>query len=233
MSKLAEIQQALKAPKGQKNSFGNYNYRSCEDILEAVKPLLGEWHLTLSDDIVEVGGRVYVKATATLDLARNAVTDGHGPSYIATAFAREAETKKGMDDAQITGSASSYARKYALNGLFCIDDTKDADHTNTHGRAPQRKQPAPVKDKGVQKVSGKKALSPELAKAKADFSLWVDERRKGMFDDENDTPAFLKLLWKNQYGTEAYTDPFQLENLKTRISSGQVNMENGETMEAK
>jgi hypothetical protein len=125
-SKLASIQQTLKAPKGQVNTFGKYKYRSCEDILEAVKPLLGDLVLTISDDIVEVGGRVYVKATVS-------IYSGSG-SVSTTAFARESETKKGMDDAQITGSASSYARKYALNGLFCIDDTKDADATNQHDK---------------------------------------------------------------------------------------------------
>jgi hypothetical protein len=125
-SKLASIQQTLKAPKGQMNTFGKYKYRSCEDILEAVKPLLGYLVLTISDDIVEVGGRVYVKATASL-------SSGSG-NVSTTAFARESETKKGMDDSQITGSASSYARKYALNGLFCIDDTKDADATNQHDK---------------------------------------------------------------------------------------------------
>ena len=120
---LIEIQQKLKAPKGQTNNFGNYKYRSCEDILEAVKPHLGDMVLTLSDEMVEVGGRVYVKATATLTGDNDPVT--------VTAYAREAETKKGMDDSQITGTASSYARKYALNGLFLIDDTQDAD-TDAH-----------------------------------------------------------------------------------------------------
>jgi hypothetical protein len=125
-NKLAIIQQKLKAPKGQVNTFGKYKYRSCEDILEAVKPLLGDLVLTISDDIVEVGGRVYVKATVS-------IYSGSG-TLSTTAFARESETKKGMDDSQITGSASSYARKYALNGLFCIDDTKDADATNEHDK---------------------------------------------------------------------------------------------------
>jgi hypothetical protein len=116
---LAKIQQGLKAPKNQINKFGGYNYRSCEDILEAVKPLLGKLTLTISDDMVNIGDRYYVKATARL-------TDGE--NLIETsALAREAEVKKGMDASQITGSASSYARKYALNGLFAIDDTKDAD----------------------------------------------------------------------------------------------------------
>jgi len=116
---LVSVQQNLKAPKGQFNAFGKYKYRSCEDILEAVKPLLGEASLTISDEIVAVLDRVYVKATVTLTL-------GEATTSV-SAFARESLTKKGMDDSQITGTASSYARKYALNGLFLIDDTKDAD----------------------------------------------------------------------------------------------------------
>lgn len=130
---LIAVQAALKAPKGQFNKFGGYSYRSCEDILEAVKPLLAEHGilLTLTDEIVEIGGRFYVRATAQ-------VTDGESGATV-TAYAREEETKKGMDGSQITGSASSYARKYALNGLFCIDDTKDADATNDHGKAQQPK----------------------------------------------------------------------------------------------
>jgi hypothetical protein len=122
---LAQIQSQIKAPKGQFNSFGKYKYRSTEDIIEAVKPIinpLGFW-ITLSDEIVVVGDRLYVRATATLT---NGIT-----SYITTAFAREEESKKGMDGSQVTGAASSYARKYALNGLFAIDDTKDSDATNT------------------------------------------------------------------------------------------------------
>ena len=128
--KLCNIQTQLKAPKGQTNKFGGYKYRSCEDILTAVKPLLDEYNcaLIIEDIMQEVGTRVYVKATATL-------ADCGSEGIISTsAYARESETKKGMDDAQITGSASSYARKYALNGLFCIDDTRDADATNTHGK---------------------------------------------------------------------------------------------------
>lgn len=119
--KLVAIQADLKAPKGQKNTFAGYKYRSCEDILEAVKPHLARHGLVLniSDEIVEVVGRVYVKATAT-------ITDGTNSQSV-TAYAREAETKKGLDPAQVTGTSSSYARKYALNGLFCIDDTKDPD----------------------------------------------------------------------------------------------------------
>ena len=119
MQDLNRIQQALKVPKGQMNTFGNYKYRSCEDILEAVKPLLEECTLTINDEIVLIGNRYYVKSTARLskDLEQVEVT----------AYARESDVKKGMDESQITGSASSYARKYALNGLFAIDDTKDAD----------------------------------------------------------------------------------------------------------
>lgn len=119
--KLCKIQKELKAPKNRTNSFGKYNYRSCEDILEAVKPLLFREGLLMriSDEIVEVGGRNYIRATVE-------ITDGK-EKICNTAFAREAEEKKGMDEAQITGTASSYARKYCLNGLFLIDDVKDAD----------------------------------------------------------------------------------------------------------
>lgn len=123
MSLLNEIQQHLKAPKGQYNAFGKYKYRNAEDILEAVKPHLGKGTLIISDEMVQIGERFYVKATATL-------SDGK-ETWAASAFARESLDKKGMDEAQITGAASSYARKYALNGLFCIDDTKDADSDET------------------------------------------------------------------------------------------------------
>lgn len=128
ISKITAIQGKLKAPKNQFNKFGNYYYRNCEDILEAVKPLLVEQGLllTITDDIVVVGNRIYVKATVKVTDGQNEVTN--------TAFAREEETKKGMDGSQVTGSSSSYARKYALNGMFCIDDTKDSDATNTHGK---------------------------------------------------------------------------------------------------
>lgn len=134
--KLLTIQQELKAPKGQYNSFGKYYYRSCEDILEAVKPLCiaQKAVLVLLDEITEIGGRVYVKATAKL-----IDTESSG-SVTNTAFAREDESKKGMDGAQITGTASSYARKYALNGLFCIDDSKDADTNEYKEQQGQEKQ---------------------------------------------------------------------------------------------
>ena len=121
--KLAAVQSEMKAPKNLYNSFGKYSYRNAEGICEAFKPY-GKKHglsLVLSDDVVEIGGRVYVKAVATLH-------DTESPDIVSvSAFAREAETKKGMDDAQVTGATSSYARKYALNGLFLLDDTKDPD----------------------------------------------------------------------------------------------------------
>ena len=129
--KLLKAQVELKAPKGQYNSFGKYKYRSCEDILEALKPVLDKFKLTLfiKDDVIEVNTRNYVKATITL-------VNIEKPDEIieTSALAREEETKKGMDGSQITGASSSYARKYALNGMFMIDDTKDSDSTNTHGK---------------------------------------------------------------------------------------------------
>jgi len=116
---VSDIQQEIKAPKNQFNKFGKYKYRSCEDIVEGFKKLPTGIVLLISDEVVMVGDRIYVKATVTL-------TDGEH-EISSTALARESLTKKGMDDSQITGAASSYARKYALNGLFCIDDTQDAD----------------------------------------------------------------------------------------------------------
>jgi hypothetical protein len=143
---LSAIQRELVAPKGQTNAFGGYKYRSCEDIMLAVKPLLAKAHATLNvtDSVVMLGDRFYVKATATITFADD---------YIATAtgFAREALSKKGMDEAQITGAASSYARKYALNGLLAIDDTKDAD----------AKENSPKKEP-------KKDLDPKIIKSLAD-----------------------------------------------------------------
>lgn len=138
--KLAAIQHTLKAPKNQYNSFGKYNYRSCEDIIEAAKPHLQEYNLLLllNDTIKQIGERYYVEATATLiDL------DADGSTIDVTAYAREEDEKKGMDGSQVTGASSSYARKYALNGLFAIDDNKDSDSTNKG----KKKQPTEQKDK--------------------------------------------------------------------------------------
>lgn len=133
MKELNTIQSLLNAPKGQYNMFGGYRYRSCEDILAALKPLLADTKctLTISDDICQVGDRFYIKATAT-------IKNEAGETESTTAFAREALTKKGMDESQVTGAASSYARKYALNGLFAIDDTKDADYLNSSDNYTQQ-----------------------------------------------------------------------------------------------
>lgn len=154
--KLLAIQTKLKAPKGQYNKFGNFNYRSAEDILEAVKPLNVEQGLllTITDEIKEVGGRIYVVATAT-------VSDGTDELKV-SAFAREPENKKGMDESQITGATSSYARKYALNGLYAIDDNKDADeHKQQQDNAP-KKQPAQKKQQKQQQQQEKGFTEQEL-----------------------------------------------------------------------
>lgn len=134
IQRVGDIQHKLKAPKGQYNSFGKYNYRSCEDILEGVKPLLKEHNLALliDDEIVQIGERYYVKATAKITDGREIVS--------ATAYAREPDTKKGMDESQITGATSSYARKYALNALLCIDDTNDADTMDNSKKPVQQTQ---------------------------------------------------------------------------------------------
>nr|DAG11344.1 MAG TPA: ERF superfamily protein [Caudoviricetes sp.] len=153
--KLGIIQSKLKAPKGQYNSFGKYKYRSCEDILEAVKPLLAETKTVLSvtDRMEVVGGRIYVRAEAHLSDCEDA------DEITTVAYAREEESKKGMDSSQVTGAASSYARKYALNGLFCIDDNKDSDSTNTGEK---------------EKVSGRKAepaKETEMISSEATMSI--------------------------------------------------------------
>jgi hypothetical protein len=136
--RLACIQQKLEAPKGQFNSFGKYNYRSCEDILKAVKPHLGtDLSLIITDEIVLIGERYYVHATATL-------TDGK-ESVSSSAYAREEDSKRGMDASQLTGATSSYARKYALNGLLLIDDTKDADTQDNRDKSKSEQKPEPPK----------------------------------------------------------------------------------------
>ncbi len=145
MEELIKIQAELNAPKNLFNKFGNYKYRSCETIVEALKPLLSKYDcfLVINDDIVNIGDRFYVKAIATL-------SNSKGVSISTTAFAREEESKKGMDGSQLTGATSSYARKYALNGMFAIDDSRDADATNQHGKEEE----------------------PKLSKE--DFQTWVD-----------------------------------------------------------
>jgi len=130
-NQLSIIQSKVKAPKGQFNSFGKYHYRSAEDILEAVKQVVNPmgYSITISDTIINVGDRYYIKATATLSNGKE--------TWSVDGYAREEESKKGMDGSQVTGASSSYARKYALNGLFALDDTKDSDATNTHGKENQ------------------------------------------------------------------------------------------------
>lgn len=181
MEKLAKIQKELNAPKNQRNNFGGYNYRSAEDILEAVKPLLNGAILTLQDDIVMIGERYYVKATATF-------TDGEF-TKTTTAFAREPENKKGMDESQITGTASSYARKYALNGLFCIDDNKDAD-TDEHKKEVDNTPKSSIEDviKGMDRMTVKtvkqfyaKAIElygKETPEYKQWVKVWADKKEQ-------------------------------------------------------
>ena len=149
---LVNIQSELKAPKSNFNSFGKYRYRSAEDILTAVKPILAKYgcQLTISDDIVFIGSRFYIKATVT-------ITDADGNAETVSAFAREDESKKGMDGSQITGTASSYARKYALNGMFLIDDTKDADTDEYHKQTTQSQSKitkAFLKEHGNERIGG-------------------------------------------------------------------------------
>ncbi len=169
--RIVKIQEELKAPKNQRNNFGGYNYRSAEDIIEAVKPIAHKYgyYLIISDEIVEVGGRIYVKATARLQ------PNEAGNIYSATGWAREEETKKGMDGAQITGAASSYARKYALNGLLAIDDTKDADATNTHGKEEVANVVVPQTAPAVKFYTNGKELGGETIKKTEDDKAWLNK----------------------------------------------------------
>lgn len=143
--KLSAIQAELKAPKDQFNDYGGFKYRSCEGILEAVKPICAKHKTTLilTDEMVNRGDRYYIMATVFL-VDNEVVQNSHHDEIVVRAFAREEESKKGMDGSQVTGASSSYARKYALNGLFCIDDAKDSDFTNTGAQdAPQAKKAQP------------------------------------------------------------------------------------------
>lgn len=173
--KLSKVQSELKAPKGQYNSFGKYKYRSCEDILEAVKPLNAKHGvvLTVGDEVVEISNRFYVKATATF------VDIESGEKIINTALAREDDAKKGMDGSQITGTASSYARKYCLNGLFCIDDTKDADtdeYRHQQERKPQENKPQ--ERQYVKVVNGRTAVLNSNGEYVAIENLTVEQLEK-------------------------------------------------------
>ena len=172
--KLLNIQQELKAPKGQYNSFGKYKYRSCEDILEAVKPILAKYKtvLSISDEVLMVGERFYIKATATLSDAESDETISN------TALAREEVEKKGQDASQITGTASSYARKYCLNGLFLIDDTKDADTDEYH---KQTAKPEPLKEASEQECKDELNDLWERAGGKDGFEDWYKKNTEKGF----------------------------------------------------
>jgi hypothetical protein len=190
MNKLIKIQSELKAPKNQRNNFGNYNYRSAEDILEALKPLLiaNECTLFLTDSIECIGGRNYVKATALFSHADFTVS--------VAAYAREEETKKGMDGSQITGAASSYARKYALNGLFLIDDTKDSDYTNQHEKT--EKQPEKVLQK----------LSPKLTS----YAQWVK-----WFAEGKGTEAQKLVTMREKFVIDSITEQEFFKDVETYL----------------
>jgi len=179
MEKLTRIQTELKAPKKQYNSFGKYNYRSCEDILDALKPLLDRYNASviISDDIVLVGARFYVKATATF------IDNETGQQKSATAFAREPETKKGMDESQITGTASSYARKYCLNGLFLIDDTKDADTDENRNEREGRQQKQPKQQKS-QKPQEKEFDPNEVSEKQAKLNAVRSLCKQGKISEQ-------------------------------------------------
>lgn len=175
MKELLKIQSQLHAPKGQYNSFGKYNYRSCEDILEAVKPLCKDQNcsLVISDTLQWIGERYYIVATAKL-------INGKGEFIEATGMAREPHDKKGMDSCQITGAASSYARKYALNGLFAIDDTKDSDATNTHDKPASKAPTKPKVHPAVAKLNTCKNMD-ELKKVWIGLNK-VDQNTKAVID---------------------------------------------------
>lgn len=186
MELLNKIQKELKVPKNQWNAFASYHFRNAEDIVEAVKPMLGTATLIMTDEIVCVGNKNYVKATATL-------ADGK-ESESANGFAREADEKKGMDVAQVTGAASSYARKYALNGLFAIDDTRDADSTDNSAKKvePVKKPTEVEKKKGeIKKLCDTKALVPLLDKK--DYGVYV-EGVTGLKLEEGNLDAILEIL---------------------------------------
>ena len=207
VQKLAKIQLELKAPKNQRNNFGKYNYRSAEDILEAVKPLCMKYGVVVSvtDDIVfipcktvhvneshtdESEGRIYVKATVTI---RNC--DDANDFFTTSAFAREEEDKKGMDGSQVTGAASSYARKYALNGMFAIDDTKDSDATNDHGKGGQ---PASTPKSVAQAL--KPSPKPQNANKVAAWKLFKSAYHDG--EDESFIGAQFKKVCVEVSGKE-------------------------------
>ena len=186
LEKLLVVQTKLKAPKSQYNAFGKYNYRNCEDILEAAKPLCAEVKAVawLTDEVVMVGERYYIKATAHF-----ADCESENSKIEVCAFAREEDTKKGMDGSQVTGASSSYARKYALNGLFDIDDTKDSDTTNTHGKEDDV--PNPPKKETKKTLTPREMLIVSLKKKGIDVNAYAKE--KGLTTQTTDE-TYLQLL---------------------------------------
>lgn len=190
MQRLVRIQSQLKAPKNQRNDFGRYNYRSAEDILEAVKPLLAQENIlqTITDEAVVIEGWHYIVSTVTLFDALN-----NESPILVQAYAREEETKKGMDASQITGSASSYARKYALNGMYAIDDTKDAD-TDEYQSAQQQPKPTATNAK-----QAKKKVQPKKSEAhkaiEAAFNLAVVKNN----GDEKAAAVMMQMLMKEKF----------------------------------
>jgi len=191
---LNYIQVNLNAPKNQFNKFGGYAYRSCEDILSALKPLLKETgaYLVIEDGIEEINGRIYIRATASLYYKDGVVST--------MAYAREPENKKGMDEAQITGASSSYARKYALNGLFAIDDTKDPDYTNTHGKETTTK-----KTKSVEKKTTKPKSPAEETVSFDDIAKLRRQLFTVIKKKERDQNKFKEWI-KKEYDAESTKD---------------------------
>lgn len=195
MLELLKIQTELKAPKTQFNKFGGYQYRSCEDIVEALKPLQEKYKcvVLLNDELVIIGDRYYIKATAT-------IINEKGDKISVSALAREPENKKGMDESQITGSSSSYARKYALNGLFAIDDTKDADATNTHDKKPSKNQEQTL----TLTLEQKRDITELLEATNTDLNKFLDFFKVYSIDNVPYDKAFSMLTKKlNQNKGEA------------------------------
>lgn len=201
-TKLAAIQTALKAPKGQENKFGGYRYRSCEDILEAVKPLLAAQGavVQLSDTLELVGQRYYIKATASL------IDTDTGEAASVTAWAREAESRKGMDDSQVTGSASSYARKYALNGLLAIDDTRDADTMDNRDMGTRSQaQSRPTNGRGRAQVENNQSQTKEPSEALKAARQQAKAARQAYINATGANPADVDAALKTVKGATWHT----------------------------
>lgn len=203
--KFSEIQQTLKSPKDSRNEFGKYNYRTCSAILEAVKPLLGPATLIVSDELVLIGERYYIKATATY------TNKDEGETFTATAYAREPLDKRGMDEAQITGASSTYARKAALSGLFAIDDSSnDPDATNTHGQAPNKpsagRSRAQAENNQSQTKEPSEALKAAQEKAKADRQTYIEATGSNATDVDAALKTVKGATWRTIEGCKIISD---------------------------